>query len=623
MALLDAGGSFAKGVDRANNMLQIMASRAAGSKLASGDQQGAENELLKVGDLGGARTLQKNVLDDRYAATQDDRAERNTVVNEGNYDLNRIKTEHQMDDDAFQKSLEFVEDTATMLHGVLKTDGPEGVMAAFDQIKPMLEARAGSPEQVAQYREMLAQNPEQFLTMLMDQVQKDKKAHILAPGSQLRDDKGNLLAQAPFTPKTVTASQGSTVFMFDPNNPKGDGVPATPEAKFDDFYTRYLAPVEGGMVAEDGRSGAPANFGINQAANPDIDVANLTQDEAKKVLYDRYYVRSGADKLPPALSAIHADTAVNAGVETAQRMLQASGGDPEKYLKLREDYYKSLGQPENEENWMNRNAKLTEYVGSIGGAPGLTKVAEGAPKTTKQFVDMSAEEKKSAGIPESVAAQRDLSTGEIKVPYKPTAGGTIKLSTKDAAELSEARENLRKTQETSTLFKEFIDLNANTATGGVGGAPMVRDARAAFDKDFGRMTSIQDNVTPGMRQGLPGAASDRDVAMFRSAAVNVGRPYEANLMTYEAFQAKAKREAEYVEFKEAYALKNNTLLGAQELWNDYANSNSILADDATAENMKLNPNAKGWREAIPGFSKSEEASKGRVLKWNKETGKLE
>src|SRR6185312_3196076 len=83
--------------------------------------------------------------------------------------------------------------------------------------------------------------------------------------------------------------------------------PAALSDGFESFYVNFLAAHEGGYTADDG-NGSPANFGINQGANPDIDVANLTQADAKQLLHDRYWIPAGADRLPPELAAIHGDT---------------------------------------------------------------------------------------------------------------------------------------------------------------------------------------------------------------------------------------------------------------------------------------------------------------------------
>jgi hypothetical protein len=157
--------------------------------------------------------------------------------------------------------------------------------------------------------------------------------------------------------------------------PQGGGAP---QGGFDNFYQQYLAPAEGGYAPNDG-NGAPVNFGINQKSNPDVDVKNMTQAQAKAITYERYWKPSGADQLPPGLAEVQADTAFNMGVEAAQRLLQQSGGDVNKYLELREQRYRSIAQANPDKarylpTWLDRNEKLRQYVsggsqGGQGGAP--------------------------------------------------------------------------------------------------------------------------------------------------------------------------------------------------------------------------------------------------------------
>jgi len=52
--------------------------------------------------------------------------------------------------------------------------------------------------------------------------------------------------------------------------------------------------------------------------------------------------RSGAAHLPDPLSLVHFDAAVNHGPGTARKMLAESGGDPARYLELREAHYRQI-----------------------------------------------------------------------------------------------------------------------------------------------------------------------------------------------------------------------------------------------------------------------------------------
>jgi hypothetical protein len=143
-----------------------------------------------------------------------------------------------------------------------------------------------------------------------------------------------------------------------------------PEDGFENFYANFLAAHEGGYTDNDG-NGSPANFGINQGANPDVDVLNLTQTEAKQILHDRYWVASGADQLPEALAAVHGDTAINMGVGAANELLAQSGGDPQKYLDLRDARYRAIAAPNSDKakylpTWLGRNEDLRDFAGDGG-----------------------------------------------------------------------------------------------------------------------------------------------------------------------------------------------------------------------------------------------------------------
>ncbi len=154
---------------------------------------------------------------------------------------------------------------------------------------------------------------------------------------------------------------------------------------FEDFYVNFLAAHEGGYVANDG-NGSPTNFGVNQGANPDIDVLAMSQADAKQILHDRYWVASGADRLPPALAAIHGDTAINLGVRTANELLALSGGDPDAYLDLRDEKYRGIAAANPDKArylplWLGRNEDLRNFGGvSARNEPPVDDQADDLPE---------------------------------------------------------------------------------------------------------------------------------------------------------------------------------------------------------------------------------------------------
>lgn len=96
-------------------------------------------------------------------------------------------------------------------------------------------------------------------------------------------------------------------------------------------------------------------YGISAASYPEIDIANLTVEQAKQIYYRDYWLKSGADKLPCDLALVHLDHAVNAGVGSAQQALKESGGDFQSYSEWRRQFYRSLKQyPTYGQAWINR-----------------------------------------------------------------------------------------------------------------------------------------------------------------------------------------------------------------------------------------------------------------------------
>lgn len=160
---------------------------------------------------------------------------------------------------------------------------------------------------------------------------------------------------------------------------------------FDGVIERVLAD-EGGYVNDPVDRGGETNYGISSAANPDVDVKNLTRDGAKAIYRQRYWDAIGADALPEAIRATAFDAAVNQGVGWTKKALAQSGGDPAVFNELRRQRYDEIVQNDPSQRkfyngWMNR---LNRYAaGDVGaGATGVAGVAA-APRSyadARQFV---------------------------------------------------------------------------------------------------------------------------------------------------------------------------------------------------------------------------------------------
>lgn len=80
---------------------------------------------------------------------------------------------------------------------------------------------------------------------------------------------------------------------------------------------------EGGYTNNPNDAGGETNFGISKRSYPNLDIANLTQDDAKKIYYFDYWVECRCHVLPFPLSICILDMAVHAGPSKAIKNLQS------------------------------------------------------------------------------------------------------------------------------------------------------------------------------------------------------------------------------------------------------------------------------------------------------------
>ena len=239
---------------------------------------------------------------------------------------------------------------------------------------------------------------------------------------------------------------------------------------------------------------------------------------------------------------------------------------------------------------------------SPAGGPQLMRRGTPRPSTTASYTQLSPEEAAAAGFRPGTVVQRNNATGQVSVVQGPGQGNgggggggsnNPRLSPQDNIYISKARTAADELRNTADLYQEFMSLNRQVQTGGWMALPGMAEARGALDPRIARMNAIQARLTPQQRQGMPGAASDRDVAMFTRSTVSADKPLAANEATARAGRAMATRQGDYVAFLENYARDNGSILGAQEQWNRYLNANPLFRE----EGGQIRVNAwKPWRQ---------------------------
>jgi lysozyme family protein len=79
---------------------------------------------------------------------------------------------------------------------------------------------------------------------------------------------------------------------------------------------------EGGLVDHPDDPGKLTKFGISKRQYPDVDIANLTREDARLIYRRDYWDAIKGYQLPEALGLCLFDMAVNSGVSQAVRTLQ-------------------------------------------------------------------------------------------------------------------------------------------------------------------------------------------------------------------------------------------------------------------------------------------------------------
>ena len=125
---------------------------------------------------------------------------------------------------------------------------------------------------------------------------------------------------------------------------------------------------EGGYSNDPKDPGGETKFGISKKSHPDLNIKNLTFDQASEIYRKEYWGPAGCDKLKWPVNLIGFDTAVNMGVERSKKILTREGSDPHALLQRRKEYYDRLVgiRPPLKKfynGWINRLKALAKYGG--------------------------------------------------------------------------------------------------------------------------------------------------------------------------------------------------------------------------------------------------------------------
>ena len=83
---------------------------------------------------------------------------------------------------------------------------------------------------------------------------------------------------------------------------------------------------EGGYVNHPSDPGGETKYGISKRAYPDVDIAELTKDDAANLYKRDYWDRIKGDELPVGVACVVMDYAVNSGISLSGRRRCSADG---------------------------------------------------------------------------------------------------------------------------------------------------------------------------------------------------------------------------------------------------------------------------------------------------------
>ena len=102
---------------------------------------------------------------------------------------------------------------------------------------------------------------------------------------------------------------------------------------FDEIIEKVLEH-EGGYVNDPKDLGGETKYGITKRFYPDIDIKNLTIEQAKDIYKSDYWDRNKVESLPQNLWHIYFDMCVNMGKRTAVKVLQRAAVNKGKNIEV-------------------------------------------------------------------------------------------------------------------------------------------------------------------------------------------------------------------------------------------------------------------------------------------------
>lgn len=355
---VDTGAQVMQGFQTGAALVKGLQTRSAlGAYLQNPDDPGAYSALAYLDPQAAAHAQQQHMLQRKELVDRQDRERavalgglaaedpagaREEALRAGDFDL--AKTFGELDETQQKKTAEFWGKAGSVAFQLKQKADPQERMALWAQARPILEAQGAPAHMLDQFDPT---NDTQLDAAITTAQGIDK---LIEQGRVTWHQQGE-------QPSFATDFMGRPVGTKNPYAGGGNGAPSS--AGGFDAAVEHVLTNEGGYNPSD-MNGAPVNFGINQGANPDLKVKDLTRDQAKQIYLERYWKPSGAESLPANMQAPYFDVYIR-NPKIAKDALEQSGGDPQRFVDITSSYFQKLGTTDNGKKyakaWANRDAK--------------------------------------------------------------------------------------------------------------------------------------------------------------------------------------------------------------------------------------------------------------------------
>lgn len=469
---------------------------------------------------------------------------------------------------------------------------PQSLGQAYDSIMPILSDGLGMDMgEIAKWKQMFVSNPG-----ILKQL--DNEIRSVSPGGALVQG-GREIYRNPYPDQIVTVGSDATgrnvltvPRTFGGGVPSGAGTgtapaavgggvsassPANPDAAW-----AFTLSHEGGYSPSDA-NGQPVNFGINQGAHPNVDVKNLTEDQAKQIYLRDYWGPSGAANLPAPLGVVHADT-YYINPQRAKEFLAQSGGDPQRYLELRQAWHDRLvaQNPKKygrfKKAWTSRVDDLASMIGgsapasTTGGARTVFSTPAKAGTPGAGYTLLTPQEAAQLGLPNADKIRWQRSE---KGEYKPV-GGLAQMNPANIAKMEKKQQiydsitsNMTRMQNAANSLLRHPGLSR--ASGAMSYVPSLRGGDASnFESDLDALKSqIGFAILNDMRQMSPTGGALGNVSNFEVDTLQRNIAALDISQSPAQLRARIKQIADYAQqlksrYARAYNTDRSSLLGPQE-----------------------------------------------------------